>query len=123
MQRLYSMFPGGTPGVGLVTIRLSVVAAMLPLAGIVQVWTTAPAAVIPLAALAISVLAGAGTPLVAFIIGALELVAWLTGLEPAVPGVVGFTNALALACLGPGRWSVDAVLFGRRTVHLPAEEE
>ena len=29
-------------------------------------------------------------------------------------------NAAALALIGPGAYSVDARLFGRRVVHLPA---
>jgi hypothetical protein len=32
-------------------------------------------------------------------------------------------NPLALALLGPGAYSFDAVRFGRRVVELPSEDE
>jgi uncharacterized membrane protein YphA (DoxX/SURF4 family) len=64
-------------------------------------------------------LAGLGTP----IIGALLAVfaSLQVFLHPASPWACILLGTLgaALALLGPGAWSVDAYLFGRREVELP----
>lgn len=122
MQRLYSMFPGRGPGGGLILLRLTVLASVIHVSGILETWTSMSSVLIPLIALGVSVVLGVGTPLVALVVALLELMILLMKLSEALPSLAGFTASLSLACLGPGRWSLDAVLFGRRSVRLPAEE-
>jgi uncharacterized membrane protein YphA (DoxX/SURF4 family) len=47
---------------------------------------------------------------------------WLPGispLEPVLTGIFLAVTCLSLAMLGPGEWSIDARLFGRREIIIP----
>ena len=57
--------------------------------------------------------AGALTPLVAVTAVVLQLTA---GANLCGAGVITIINALALALLGPGAYSLDALRFGRRLI-------
>lgn len=96
MQRLFSSFPDGPPGAGLLILRITVAAGMLLQTG---------------SAMALFVAA----PLVAgFMTPAVAAVAAVIALLYDAPFVAA--TALALALLGPGAFSVDARLFGRREI-------
>jgi len=121
VQRLFSMFPPGLPGLALLLLRASVAIALLlddyghreALAN----WVHAP---VILVSLVISV--GYLTPIAAASALACHAFIWLAGgadLGAAVTAVVFALNALALALLGPGAYSLDARRFGRRLVVLP----
>lgn len=124
MQRLYAMFPAGAPGAGLLLLRVHL-ACFLPLdpcgllRGDAPAWL--PAA---LAATSLLLLLGLLTPLAAAMAALPALWPWLAHV-PAVPA----STALALLApaaqmlLGPGAWSVDARLFGRRVLVAPREAE
>lgn len=103
MQRLFLMFPDRGPGAGLLWLRLCVAAALCTAHGPVEVWLLA------LCVLAVALLAlGAFTPLaVPLAMAGLHVLA-----EPW-PLVV---LPLALLVLGPGAYSLDARLFGRRVL-------
>jgi hypothetical protein len=116
MQRLFTMFPAGTPGLALVLLRLSVALTLLfachntPQAR--GVWSDAAAAVL-------SVPLGAGflTPLAAVSALLVHTLLWTkVGVGALSPVVITLFDALALAMLGPGAYSVDAYRFGRRVV-------
>ena len=64
-------------------------------------------------------LAGLYTPIAGAVLTVLAL--WHTFLHPANPwtSILLGTLGAALALLGPGAWSVDARLFGRREIELP----
>jgi uncharacterized membrane protein YphA (DoxX/SURF4 family) len=119
VQRLFSTFPNGWPGRALLFMRL-VAAAPLLQRSIVFICGSdhSSAFALELLALAASVLLALGflTPLAAFSQVALEL--WLafgTGRffgEHTVLAVIG----VCLTMLGPGAWSIDAHLFGRRRI-------
>lgn len=119
MQRLFSTFPCGLPGVGLVLLR-AVAAIPLLYAGLLTASSPAPVIVeMVTASAAILLLIGLWTPLAGGLIAAVELgLAWS---HPADPwrfihfGVL----AAALAMLGPGGCSVDARLFGRKQIQIP----
>ena len=70
--------------------------------------------------LAITLFAGYLTPLAAAMALLLHGLLWLTlgGGTAAIVLIVSL-DILALALLGPGAYSVDAFLFGRRIVVLP----
>jgi uncharacterized membrane protein YphA (DoxX/SURF4 family) len=67
----------------------------------------------------ILLLIGLWTPVVAILGTFLEL--WLvfsqTGLQGAPIVLVGVTAGLAM--LGPGAWSIDSYLFGRKCIEFP----
>ena len=119
MQRLFSTFPGGLPGAGLLLLRA---AAAIPLmyAGLLTVVSSSPVVFDMVAAgAAILLLIGLWTPLAAVLIALAEL--GLAVLHPAEPWMnVHFASVgAALAMLGPGGCSVDARLFGRRHIEIP----
>ena len=119
MQRLFSTFPGGLPGAGLVLLR-AVAAIPLVYAGLLTVASSSPAILeVVTAGAAILLLIGLWTPLAGALIAVAEL--GLALLHPAEPWTYVQFAALgaALAMLGPGGCSVDARLFGRKQIQIP----
>ena len=122
VQRLFSTFPDRWPGAGLIFLRMA--AAIPPVQhGIVALLTTAlpPLLVLQLAAAgaAVLLLVGLWTPIAGVLMAAAEL--GLTFTSPFDPWKHLLPAALgvALAMLGPGAWSVDARLFGRKRIQIP----
>ena len=122
MQRLFSTFPEGWPGTGLAFLRA--VAAIPPVQhGIAGLLTTPPPALINLqlvaAGAALFLLVGLWTPVVGVLMAIAEL--WLTFSHPIDPWRHILLGALgaSLAMLGPGAWSADARLFGRKRIRIP----
>jgi hypothetical protein len=67
---------------------------------------------------------GVMTPLLAAFCGMLELAGFLaTGAISGSTVALAITNAAALALLGPGGYSVDACLFGRRIISLRSRHD
>ena len=122
MRRLFSTFAGGRPGLGLLLMRLVVGSVLLVRVG-PQLWNdqrlpTAFAS-LPLAGSGVLLLAGLWTPLAGTVVALIEISRILTiDTDPVVCLLAG-TIAGALAMLGPGRWSVDAQLFGWRRIDAP----
>ena len=119
MQRLFSTFPGGLPGAGLLLLR---VAAAIPLVytGLLTVASSSPAILeVVSAGAAILLLIGLWTPLAGALIAVSELsLAVLHSAEPWMH-VLFATMGAALAMLGPGGCSLDARLFGRKQIQIP----
>ena len=119
VQRLFSMFPPGWPGFGLLLLRFSVAIALLAEAcahrqGLPD-WLLGAAGLV-----AASLLAGYLTPVSAGLGLLLHLLVWfrLGSGSAALPAVV-LLESTALALLCAGQYSVDAYRFGRRVVVLP----
>jgi hypothetical protein len=114
MQRLFSIFPRGWPGIGLLLLRISVAATCLQA---YARWETHAAwlllALVPLSA---CLCAGALTPLVAVLTLAMQLTAAAMRVNGADLVVSTIIDAAALALLGPGAYSLDARRFGRRVI-------
>ena len=118
MQRLFSTFANSWPGVGLLIQRLFTGIALLH-NGIVQLKTPAPGLMIPEitgAILGPFLLAGLWTPLAGALVAAVEF--WIV---VAGGGNIWMSLTLAvfggtLALIGPGAWSIDARLFGRKYI-------
>ena len=122
LQRLFSTFPSGWPGVGLFLLRICFVIALisLPPSGASE---TSPHT-IGIVQLGIAVLAGLfllvglWTPLMG-IVAALDEV-WIALALTAPAHGERWVHALlavlavSVAMLGPGAWSMDAHLFGRK---------
>jgi uncharacterized membrane protein YphA (DoxX/SURF4 family) len=115
------MFPPGLPGLALLLLRASVaVAVLLDAYGHKQ----APPGWMQVTAILISLGASVGylTPIVALAALVCHAGIWLAGgapLDAATQTLIFALNALALALLGPGAYSLDSRRFGRRLVVLP----
>lgn len=119
MQRLFSTFANGWPGVGLLLQRI-LTAILLVRFGIVELAGKAfSPSMIPqiIAACAgILLLVGLWTPVVGCLIAAVELwIAFANGTDPWIPIVLA-TLGTTIAMIGPGAWSIDARLFGRKHI-------
>ena len=119
MQRLFSTFPCGLPGAGLLLLRV-VTATALIRAGLLTASSPTPAVVdLVTAGAAILLLVGLWTPLAGGLVAVTEL-----GLAASHPGnlwsfVQFAVLGAAIAMLGPGGCSLDARLFGRRQIQIP----
>jgi hypothetical protein len=123
MQRLFSIFPSGWPGVALLLLRGSVALAVL-LPAYSQRQALPSLALLALILLSAILCAGFLTPVVAVLAAAVHLVAALSlGMSNEGATVVAIVDALALALLGPGAYSIDARRFGRRLVELPRRKD
>jgi putative oxidoreductase len=126
LQRLFSTFASGWPGIGLLLLRL-LTAVILIHFGIASVIETPPPAITVLqiigAGAGILLLIGLWTPaagVLAAIVNALvafSLVLSHSG-DPWIP-IVQAVLSVVLAMVGPGAWSIDARLFGRKRIDIP----
>jgi uncharacterized membrane protein YphA (DoxX/SURF4 family) len=122
VQRLFSTFPDGWPGTGLVFLR-AITAIPLAQRGISgELMATLSTAVIlqlTAAGAAALLLVGLWTPVAGVLMALAEL--GLAFSRPADPWMHILLAALgaSLAMLGPGAWSVDARLFGRKRIQIP----
>jgi len=118
VQRLFSNFANGWPGRGLLAKRMLITAILIYAAEARLRESNASAAVPELlgAALSIFILAGLGTPIAATLVGLIEVWVILSrGMHSWIPIVLAALSAI-LAMLGPGAWSIDARLFGRKHI-------
>ncbi len=122
MRRLYSTFAGGWPGTGLLLMRLVIGSVLVVRAGL-RLWGDPPLNVTITSAILLGagvlLILGLWTPIVGTLVALVEGWRILT-----LPGdrwlwlLLG-TVSCALAMLGPGRWSIDARLFGWKRVEAP----
>ena len=122
LQRLFSTFPNSWPGFGLLLLRLGVGIALIYL-GISRFFGTLGAPRIVAwdfieAAGGIFLLAGLWTPVVGALMGLDELwIAFSLNSSQQDSRLIHIFLAVlttGVAMLGPGAWSIDARLFGRR---------
>lgn len=120
LQRLFTMFPGGWPGAGLLLLRL---AAALPLliGGGSAIWGM-PHGGFYARLIAIGVgsllLAGLWTPIAGALQAVIELWIVFSAGDAPVVHLLQAALGVSLAMLGPGAWSVDARLFGRKRIDI-----
>jgi putative oxidoreductase len=119
LQRLFSTFANGWPGVGLLIQRV-LTCILLVRFGIVEVAgkSFSPSMIPQMIATCagILLLVGLWTPVVASLIGAVELwIAFANSSDPWIPIVLA-TFGATMAMIGPGAWSIDARLFGRKRI-------
>ena len=121
LRRLYSTFASSWPGAGLLFLRLVVGSVVVGRAG-PQLWAGAPLhATFTSASLVVSgvlLIAGLWTPVAGTVVAVVELLHILTMAPDRLACLLAGTAAGALAMLGPGRWSVDARLFGWKRIDL-----
>ena len=122
LQRLFSTFPGSWPGVGLVLIRVGLFATLVSLGPFSQPgpapesWKFLPQAIAAMGGLFL--LAGLWTPLMGVVVAVDEVAIWagFAGAREEAMWIHLFLAVVSvgIAMLGPGAWSVDARLFGRK---------
>lgn len=118
MQRLFSTFANGFPGIGLLLQRLVLAAALLGTVAHLhptsQVDLIGPQIID--ASAGILLLVGLWTPAVGTVVAARELWILLSGDSNPWQSLVLATLGATLAMIGPGAWSIDALLFGRKQI-------
>jgi uncharacterized membrane protein YphA (DoxX/SURF4 family) len=113
------MFPPGWPGFALLLLRGSVAIAVL-LEGYSHRQGLSGWILGAVALFSAALFVGFLTPIVAILAVVLHVLAWSNlSIDCAGLSSIALLNALALAMLGPGAYSVDAYRFGRRVVLPP----
>jgi hypothetical protein len=113
------MFPTGLPGLALLFLRASVAFAVV-VETYAHAQTTAGWLKVAAVLIAAALSAGYLTPIAAAMAIAYEVLLWsgfVTG--DSAQAIIVCLDSLALALLGPGAYSIDGYLFGRRVVVLP----
>lgn len=120
MQRLFSTFPEGWPGIGLVLLR-AVMA--IPLLEVITDPFAPERLTLSLelltAVCSALLIIGLWTPLASVCISLCELSLLFVTYGDATIHIVLAVLGAALAMLGPGAWSVDGRLFGRKRIQIP----
>jgi uncharacterized membrane protein YphA (DoxX/SURF4 family) len=130
---MFSMFPDGWPGAGLLSLRAAVGVVFIT-QGMAYFENKGELGFLMLAitslltAVGILLLIGFLTRIAAFvavIIGTSSMFSWLPGnslgpLQDRATAALAAVIAVAVICLGAGALSLDARLFGRREIIIPA---
>ena len=116
MLRLFSMFPAGAPGIALLILRIALAAAILDRYSDFAQPSVHPILCLALAAQGILLCIGFLTPFVSVITCMFAIGLLLAGPADARFLTLCGLNAAAIALLGPGAYSLDARLFGRREI-------
>jgi uncharacterized membrane protein YphA (DoxX/SURF4 family) len=119
LQRLFSTFANGWPGFGLLIQRLVLGIALLYRSIALLSGIPAQEPVIPQligSVLGLFILAGLWTPAVCTLVATVQVWIALTGAGDESMAVILAALGGTLAMIGPGAWSIDARLFGRKHI-------
>jgi len=121
LQRLFATFPEGWPGTGLLLLRA--VAGIPPvqqgIAGLLAASLTTPLILeLVVACSAALLLVGLWTPVAGVLMAVAELCLVFSHSSDPWMHLRGGALGAALAMLGPGAWSADAHLFGRKRIEI-----
>jgi putative oxidoreductase len=123
VQRLFSTFADGWPGGGLLLLRVLAGGALIN-RGLAAMSPEAHTGLVVLqvagAAAGLLILGGLWTPAAGTLAGIVE--AWIAFTQPGTQllAIVLAGLGISLAMIGPGAWSIDAQLYGRKQI-LPPE--
>ena len=128
---LFSTYPGGAPGLGLLLLRIAVSAALViqgaayvssPHAKL-DIWILAASVIICAILLVVGLFTSIVSLLAAMGVGAIALSLFRSPIGNLLSeGMMIFNvvlTSLAIVLLGPGAFSLDARLFGRREIIVP----
>jgi putative oxidoreductase len=124
LQRLFSMFPNGWPGAALLLLRL-VAGVLLIFDGLVALRTGPDLQITILQSVAVGVgtllILGLWTPVAGTLVVLVEVCFALLGTTHARSNILIGILGVALAILGPGNRSIDALRYGRKRfdIHNP----
>jgi uncharacterized membrane protein YphA (DoxX/SURF4 family) len=121
LRRLFSTFATGSPGAGLLVMRLVagvvlVVRAIATPSGELALGP-APLLIVQIG-LGLLLVAGLWTPIAGTVVAVLALGRFFLHVGDPWIQVLLATLGMALALLGPGAWSIDAYLFGWKRVDV-----
>jgi putative oxidoreductase len=121
LQRLFSTFANGWPGIGLLLQR-ALIATVLVHHGMSLLDGRSDLASIVLsligAAAGILLLLGLWTPVVGILVAIIQLWIAFSHAGDAWTSIILATLAGTLSMIGPGAWSIDARLFGREHIEV-----
>ena len=120
MTKLLSRYPDGAAGIALVLLRLACAwIAFLVIARLPFPRVSPNASIVASAAFALALALGFGTRIVAFVSAAAAIAtAFISGSDSALTMIARACGCAALGLLGPGAYSIDAIVFGRRVIRL-----
>ena len=120
LQRLFSTFPNSWPGIGLLLQRVAT-ATILFCSAFKHYREPAELALISphiiAAGVGIFLLLGLWTPVCGMLIAVVEVWLAYSGGGAGTPIMLATLGA-TLAMIGPGAWSIDARLFGRKHIEI-----
>jgi len=123
LQRLFSTFADGFPGGGILLLRLLTGSALIT-GGIAAARSGVPTQDLVLqilgACAGILIVGGLWTPVIGVLAGVVEASIALTQPDVQSWAIVLAALGISLAMIGPGAWSIDAWLYGRKEI-LPPE--
>jgi putative oxidoreductase len=121
LQRLFSTFANGWPGVGLLLQRLVTASVLVHYAVVSLRGSTEFSSSLPQllgAGIGMLLVLGLWTPIAGMALAVIEL--WIVlgnTSDPWIPVLLAMLG-VTLAMIGPGAWSLDARLFGRKQIAI-----
>jgi hypothetical protein len=127
LQRIFSTFPAGWPGAGLLLLRTTLgLTLVTQSAGYFVNWHDLGSLTRLVALLAgvsgVSLSVGYVTPFAGVVGGVVTVnsaMSYPSLFDTRLATVLAISIAVAILCLGPGAFSIDARLFGRREIVIP----
>lgn len=121
MQRLFSTFADGWPGVGLLLLRLLVGGALI-YCGIISVnaalhFEFAVPQILGAVA-GVLLLGGLWTPVTGALVAIVEIWVAFSHVGDTRVALILAVLGASLAMIGPGAWSLDARIFGRKQINF-----
>jgi putative oxidoreductase len=116
VQRLFSTFPNSWPGLGLLILRFATGLSLATVAQDDLADTAVLLARCAVAGVVVLIWIGLWTPLAALAAAAIQIIALALGHPFNLSTIVFAAVGLSLAVLGPGAWSCDARLYGRKRI-------
>jgi putative oxidoreductase len=120
LQRLFSTFANGWPGFGLLIQRLVLgIALLYHGTALLRGGVPAVEPIVPDltgSVLGLFILAGLWTPAVGALVAVVQVWIALTGAGDEYVAIILAALGGTLAMIGPGAWSIDARLFGRKHI-------
>jgi uncharacterized membrane protein YphA (DoxX/SURF4 family) len=121
LQRLFSTFPNGRPGAGLLLLRFAVGASLI-VEKVPLIWVIPQSfgleVRIVMVCVGISLLCGLWTPVMGALAAAIELLIAFSPVGGDATHILLAILSFSLALLGPGAWSIDGHIFGRKRIDI-----